>query len=519
MAKLKSLLKNLPLHPLFFAVFPLLKFYTHNQRELLLNVLWIPLLLSLILAFSLWFFYQLIFKNIYRSSWLTSLTLLIFFSYGHIQNISGEKHLSDNFLLLLSLVILVLLAYLTRQISNKMHFQTKILNLVALSLVLGTSGQLISHQLTRKETPSHDFEEKITPAQTEKTSPDIYYLILDRYASAKNLKEFYSFDNKQFINFLTNKGFYVASDSLANYPKTYLSLTSSLNMEHLTYLTEILGENNHDLNPLFQTMQDFKVWHLLKEQGYQFVYLGNWWDQTQTNPHADLNLVYQFNRLNLSEFSTKFLTTTMFYPLAKDLFFGSPLENPLNINYVQAKTSLYTFEKLSELPKLPGPKFVFAHLLVPHLPYVFGQNGEISLETKDLYTPKDYINQLIFVNKKIQESIEAILSLSNPAPVLILQSDEGPFSRVYGNQGEGIDWTKLSDNDLCLHLGILNAYYFPDEETKKILYSSITPVNSFRIVFNSLFGTNFELLEDTVYITPDTKHPYQFIDVTNRVRS
>jgi hypothetical protein len=290
-------------------------------------------------------------------------------------------------------------------------------------------------------------------------------------------------------------------------------------MTHLAYLTEELGKNNSDLNPLFEMMQDFKVWRLLKQRGYRFIYFGNWWDHTQTNPHADLNITYRFDKLNLSEFSTKFLTSTVLYPLAKNLFFDSPSENPLNINYVQAKTTLYTFEKLAEIPELSGPKFVFVHLLVPHLPYVFGRNGEVFLEPRDLYTPKDYINQIIFVNKKIEEILETILAQSNPLPIIILQSDEGPFSGIYGNQGEEIDWTKLPDSDLRLHLGILNAYYLPDREAVKHLYPSITPINSFRVVFNFLLGTDYDLLEDTVYITPDTKHPYQFIDVTSRVGS
>ena len=47
--------------------------------------------------------------------------------------------------------------------------------------------------------------------------------------------------------------------------------------------------------------------------------------------------------------------------------------------------------------------------------------------------------------------------------------------------------------------GILNAYYFPSETQKQALYKNITPVNSFRILLNNYFDTNYELLEDTNY--------------------
>jgi hypothetical protein len=42
---------------------------------------------------------------------------------------------------------------------------------------------------------------------------------------------------------------------------------------------------------------------------------------------------------------------------------------------------------------------------------------------------------------------------------------------------------------------ILNGYYV-DKQTGADLYDSITPVNSFRIIFNDYFGESFPLLDD-----------------------
>ena len=41
--------------------------------------------------------------------------------------------------------------------------------------------------------------------------------------------------------------------------------------------------------------------------------------------------------------------------------------------------------------------------------------------------------------------------------------------------------------------------YAKIDEAKKDLYPTITPINSFRVVFNSYFGTNYPLLEDQSY--------------------
>lgn len=62
-------------------------------------------------------------------------------------------------------------------------------------------------------------------------------------------------------------------------------------------------------------------------------------------------------------------------------------------------------------------------------------------------------------------------------------------------------------------MGVLNAYYLPNVE-KSLLYPSITPVNTFRLVFNLYFNTNFELLPDKSFVFEDEQHIYNMIDVT-----
>jgi hypothetical protein len=70
----------------------------------------------------------------------------------------------------------------------------------------------------------------------------------------------------------------------------------------------------------------------------------------------------------------------------------------------------------------------------------------------------------------------------------------------------------VENTNLDERLSILNAYYFPQGDGGG-LYPSITPVNSFRVVFNRLFQTEFELLEDESYFT-DHIRPFKFIPVS-----
>ena len=55
--------------------------------------------------------------------------------------------------------------------------------------------------------------------------------------------------------------------------------------------------------------------------------------------------------------------------------------------------------------------------------------------------------------------------------------------------------------------------YFPNNEYN-LLYNDITPVNSFRIVFDSQFQTNYGLLDDKIFFSTYEKL-YSFIEITD----
>jgi len=124
---------------------------------------------------------------------------------------------------------------------------------------------------------------------------------------------------------------------------------------------------------------------------------------------------------------------------------------------------------------------------------------------KDDYV-ESYKRQLIFINKKIESIIDEIISNSPEPPIIILQADHGPGSMLH--------WGKLDKIDFRERISILNAYYLPNNGRKQ-LYNEISPVNTFRIIFNRYFGTNLELLKDKSYFST-WKQPYKFIDVTDK---
>lgn len=353
-----------------------------------------------------------------------------------------------------------------------------------------------------------------------KDQPDIYYFIFDRYAGPKSLKEEYQFDNSKFFDFLKDKGFYLAEDSSTNYPKTSQSLGSSLNYEYINFLTEQTnGGASSDQTVVTPLTRNNKVIKFLKGKGYQYVHIGPAWNPTSINPNADKNFLFKDGLYpGADEFTTGFLNTTIAAPMFKDIFRDRTAisQNPYNNDH--RKRILFEMQSIAQVPEMPGPKFVFMHVLIPHDPFVFDKNCEPidEEEVKKHDHVTNYLNQLTCANTMIMTMIDDILATSEKPPVIILQSDEGPFplkTPLPPKQSWGTASTAL----LKEKFPILNAYLMPGA-SKKELYQSITPVNSFRVLFNAYFDTKLPLLPDRNYVFLDENHYYQFTDVTDRLK-
>ena len=501
--------KNLlAIHPLLFAVYPILALYSNNVAEvspyeivmpaaIVLGLTLLPLLLS-----------GLIFRDVMKAAIIVSIFLVLFFSYEHV--IAGWRTV-DRVLMPIWGILFICIAYFVIKTRGNLRNLTIILNVIATALLIIPTISIIIHEVMvpRQDIrPAEKMEMNTVDLGKADNPPDIYYIILDRYASGSTLEEVYDFDNSEFIDYLSNRGFYVASESRSNHLKSRASLASSLNMEFLDYLSDELGEECSDLGPMYAMLQDYKVWRFLKLKGYRFVHFGSWWEPTRENKYADMNVNYKA----IPEFSLVLLKTTILYPILVKLHFID------DTRVTHWKRVLYKFDKLAEIPSIREPTFVFCHMLIPHGPYIFERNGNYipGDEAYKRSRTENYVNQLVFTNKKVRVLIDELLSRSEKPPIIILQSDEGPSPRRLELLGLNFKWEEATEGELRENMTILNAYYLPNID-KNVLYPSITPVNSFRLVFNLYFDTDFELLPDKSFATY-SGHPYNFFDVTDKVK-
>jgi len=344
--------------------------------------------------------------------------------------------------------------------------------------------------------------------------PDIYYIILDGYGQAEMLQALHGYDNSNFISALQARGFLVASHSRSNYPRTSLSLASSLNMQYLDLLAYSMGDS--DLWwPLIDIIRQSQVRLVLEKAGYRFVSVASGWDFTNIS-NAD---VYEKPYLVvLNDFQKGFLQSNNLHYLGSldQSLFSFPSYNEYR------RMILYAFEVLPKVASTPGPTFTFVHILAPHPPFVFDENGgpinpDYPLSLFDKSTLFDsladyrdgYFSELVFINRMTLSAVDAIIASSKIPPVIIIQGDHGP-----GMIG---DYDVLEKACLYERFSIMNAYYLPNS-TPGLIPDDISPVNTFRVVFNEYLGTDFKLLPNKQYYSP-IETMYKFTDVTTQIGS
>lgn len=515
-------------HPFLFALYPVVFLYAKNIHEYLEGTIIAPSLLALIFAGVVLGITKFLVKDIQKAAIISSAIVLSSLSYSRILEVVSGWHTPFSPIIVVWTCIVLFIALIVYVVSQNTKYLPAINKLLAFlsiflicySLVTILSFEVQTKRIFTSQKPSQSLKtvKKITPA---KNTPDIYYFIFDRYAGPQSLKEQYNFDNSTFFNFLEKKGFYLAKDSKTNYPKTFLSLGSSLNMEYLDYLTDKTnGGASPDESIVTPLIRNGKVIQFLKDRGYSLINIGpKTWTPTSMNPSADKNFIMEKGTYPYVDiFTTGFLNTTIAAPILAQVF-----HNPIDVsldpnNNEHRKVVLYELQAVEKAIPLKSPKFVFVHILFPHDPFVFNKECQPIPET--VVDEKDnvvnYLNQLKCANTKMTKLINDILQKSKTPPVIILQSDEGPFPMIRPISSDQA-WGKAEDISLREKFPILNAYYFPNA-SKDALYSSITPVNSFRVLFNTYFETQYDLLPDKNYVFQDAQNLYKFIDVTEKIK-
>jgi hypothetical protein len=353
------------------------------------------------------------------------------------------------------------------------------------------------------------------PSQTTAQKRDVYWLVYDRYGSDRAMRNLYHVEN-DLTPWLSDQGFEVLENSHANYVATSLSLATTMNMAHLEELTGLVGSSTSSYNAIYRRLQSSLVPRQFQALGYRYLHLGSWWNPTRFDEAADRN----YNADGVNDF-TNVLFTTSAMPLAVEAL--GLEEQPPSEHTKHIKHNTYALDQLDQLRGERGPKFVMAHILLPHPPYVYDSDGRpmTEEESKSLEDKDAGRRQLAWTNTRIRSFIEGLLALpEDQQPIIIVQADEGPWSDPYFADKVNYDWTTATPEDLETKFGILNAWYVPGGTGSLELRRDQSAINTFPTLFTNYFGLDgYDELPDIVRTSSGWNRPYKLSDITGKLPS
>ncbi len=505
-------------HPLFFSVYPVLYLYTRHQGTINHADVVLPLLVCFFSAAAALIVLRVLSGNGVKASLSVTVLCFAMFTFGSFDSLlfsSGELQPGRTFwfplLWFIANTAAVAMIMKSRGDNSKAN---GFLNFMALAMLVMSAGGILhtaifSESAVRPVITLQKGPETFSEEEKQKL-PDVFYLILDGYARQDTLQRLYGFDNSDFISFLSQSGIYIASQSYANYPQTYLSLASSLNFTRLDSLAEQFSDTN-SVQPLVEMIQNNHLFATLKKWGYRTVAFSSGYSGTEIR-NADS---YISRSIQGREFLNTLINMTFLAAMKLPFFDLSVSQADIHRERIR--------QTLQEIPELAfsEPICVFAHIVCPHPPFVFAADGK-PLDQGERFTLFDgndwgsdketyrklYAGQLLYLNQLVRKMVAGILQRPGRPKILVIQSDHGPGSKL--------DWQNIDQTDLRERFAILNAIYFSDGDYSR-LYPEITPINTFRTIVNRITGEKLELLPDRSFFAPWIGR-YRFVEITEKLR-
>ena len=291
---------------------------------------------------------------------------------------------------------------------------------------------------------------------------DIYLILVDSRTSSSALKRYWNYDDTGFTSELQRLGFQCPQNATSEYFTTPHCISTLLNMETPRVPTNLQPKGI--VSYLARSIRDSRVAGFLDHQGYEIV---------------NLSL---FDLLDQPRFYAFFEKGSYFS------IFASTLPGVLWRDYLNHAYLKGANEKiLSELARLPTrfagrPRFVYAHLMMPHDPYLYDSHGQtkpMALVLSNKMDSHAYLEQLIYTDQLILKTVRSILSQSKTPPIILVRGDHG-FRHL-----------PPPDRDAEEREAFFAAY-FPDNRSLD-WPANVSHAMVFRDILNRYFGTSIPL--------------------------
>lgn len=298
----------------------------------------------------------------------------------------------------------ILIALYARKLSFLLNVKvTKVINvfLLMVSLVFLLNG-VLKYSENRTESKKHFHSINIPEAAA---SSDIVWILMDEYASSESLAQQFGFKNP-LDSILRKENFIILSGIQTRFANTLFSVNSIFN-----------GDDSIVPSSYYKGIDLLRHGSLipaLEKSGYRFVNLG-FFDMAQHPMIADRSGYPYTYRQQL--FSGTLIS--MVYNHFKSSIRKSDAYN----QRIQQKLT-DTVAALSN-----QPRFIWAHLTIPHEPFCRNASGQVQNDTAALATDsaffkRKYIGYLQYGNSILASLIEKHPEMKNK--IVIISGDHGP---------------------------------------------------------------------------------------------
>jgi hypothetical protein len=500
-------LARLPLHPLLLAVYAVLFVYAGNIDEVLPGDMVGPLVTATLAVWLVLGVGLLLYRDSRRSAVLTTALVLTFAFFGHAAELIDDEVVSEALQLMLWAGFVIAVGLYAWRARESLAPVTAALNAFGLALIVISLATIVPAETARvaRASEGEDISNSATITASRRPERDIYFLVFDRYGSDWSLEERFGIDNDLYPD-LEAAGFQVIPGARSNYYASDFSLAATLDMRLHDDIAESIDGPSTDRAPVRERLARHEVGQFLRANGYRYYHLGAWWEPTRSSPIADEVLALGKTK----EFDDVLRGTTILPALGR--LAGSDQEDTHSRDQHRDQ-ALFAFRQVQRLADVPERKFVFAHILMPHTPYVLAEDGRVvfEAEAREKSEAELFAQQLDFTNQQINEIVAKLQDgPDDEDPIIIITADEGPYLCYE------VDCVDGSPEVYGIRLGTLRAYYLPGLEYEAPPDDS--GVNIFRMILREYFGADLPDLPNRSFGWPDYKNDlYTFTDVTDEL--
>lgn len=509
--KLKNLFSSKPLFLLLLPVFFIYSGYNELFGFLSFSYVLTNFLVILTGVAIIYFLSRLIIRDSKKASVYSFLIITVFLVFGYIhdslKSLFNAGYFSRyTFILPGLLLFFVVLFFLIRKSKKKFTDLFTFLNLLFVILILSEIPNSIKrYKLDQSVHNLIDFRftafDEYRPAVrlTDSAKPDIYLLMFDAFGSSKSIQTELGYNNSELDSFLLDNDFFVAANVKANYNWTIYSVSTMMNLEYLPHwISPVMNEPKVHFWGT-ESLKNNSLYQILKSENYQIY---NYQPLSFDNPDWPGPSFFGFFK------EQHYYFKTLPGRLHRDLFW----------NFINTNISLLKQKQLSAIIKRntlqkhlldttialvknscsisPVPKFVYGHFMATHDPYIFDSTGKLLTDVQALAKNKknevlNYINQVKVADSIVKDLVLHIQQNNKKNTIIIVAGDHGFPNEILKKSGYTFE--------------TYSSFYFPDKDYKN-LHDSIQPVNTFRVILNKFFGSNYSMLADSmIFVTTESE--------------